>query len=231
MLCAEVARIGGKTQLWPHSANVVHMDAHTPGAIKKITVAAQSTGKHWARRFGSDRVRVDAHAILPDAPLRAEPFDESQPLHVVVFAGAHFLRRVPLMNYRGHVETWSQTLDIFADHPAVCVIKHKSVWETKEWIAEHASDPSKLRFNTLHANKIRLANMVFASISATSTAILEGIARGIPGIVIRDVPIDETPYYDPAFVPCVASAELGTKAAYETLQSRQRIWFDAETGP
>jgi hypothetical protein len=74
------------------------------------------------------------------------------------------------------------------------------------------------------------------SISMTSTAILEGIPRGIPGVTVRDVLIDETPYYDPEFVPRLTSDKvvgfienLNSKAAMDDLRERQRTWFERET--
>lgn len=237
LLGAEVVRQGGKIHIWPHSANVVHMDAHDPGNVAQVTVAARSTGAHWARGFGPGKVVVSPKAILPETP-PVPGFDENQPLHVVLFAGAHFLRRVPLFQYAGHEATWARTLDTLQNANVNLVVKHKSVWETRKWIVKHTSDPANLRFSNVHANKLRLPNMVFMSISATSTAILEGIARGIPGLVVRDIPVDETPYYDPDYVPCLTSGQLGgylaglgSKAAWETLRDRQGAWFRKETAP
>jgi hypothetical protein len=80
--------------------------------------------------------------------------------------------------------------------------------------------------------------MLFLSISMTSTAILEGIARGIPGMVVRDMPVEETPYYDPHCIPIVPSQDIATriqqlnsKAAWESLSETQNQWFIRETKP
>ncbi|MFK7751054.1 MAG: hypothetical protein AB8B51_00760 [Sedimentitalea sp.] len=235
LLAAEVVRQGGQIHIWPHSANVVHMGAHDPKNVAKVTMAVRSTAAHWAKDFGPDKVGIDPQAILPETP-PIPAFDEDQPLHVVLFAGAHFLRRVPLIQYGGHKTTWTKTLDTLQNADVKAVVKHKSVWETRDWIAKRASDPADLQFSNVHANKLRLPNMVFLSVSLTSTAILEGIARGIPGLVVRDVPADETPYYDPDYVPCLASDQLGgylkglsSKASWDRLRDRQGEWYRQET--
>lgn len=235
LLAAEVVRQGGKVHIWPHSANVVHMDAHDPASVAQVTAAVQSTGEHWGKDFGTEKVKVWPEAILPEtAP--APAFDETQPLHVVLFAGAHVLQRMPLLSYAGHKATWSKSLEALQQSNVKFVVKHKSVWETRKWIAERAANPSDLTFSNVHANKLKLPNMLFASISMTSTAILEGIARGIPGIVVRDIPIDETPFYDPEYVPCLKSHELGqflsvlnSKTAWDALRDKQNDWFRQET--
>lgn len=235
LLSAEVVRQGGKIYVWPHSANVVHVEAHDPKNVARVTVAVRSTAAHWAKRFGSENVVVNPKAILPETSAIPD-FDETQPLHVVLFAGAHFLRRVPLFDYARHKTTWNKTLSTLQSANINLVIKHKSVWEKRDWISKRATDPANLTFTNVHANKLRSPNMLFMCVSLTSTAILEGIARGIPGVVVRDIPVDETPHYDPEYVPCLPSHQLdafltglNSKAAWETLRDRQSRWLRHET--
>ncbi|MEM7718486.1 MAG: hypothetical protein AAF222_04725 [Pseudomonadota bacterium] len=235
LLGAEVVRGGGKIRIWPHSANVVQPEAHDPRCVSHVTVAVRSTGWHWAKAIGPEKVAVNAKTILPDVSA-APTYEAGQPLHVVLFAGAHSLRRLPLMSYKEHKASWKQTLTTLSEADVNFFIKHKSSWETREWITRRVPNMKALPFSSVHANKLRLPNMVFLCVSATSTAILEGIARGIPGIVVRDIPIDETPYYDPASVPILASDQLGSflsalnsKSAWEALVEKQRKWFQQET--
>lgn len=237
LLAAEVTRRNGQVYLWPHSANLVHMHAHDPRNVARVTVAAQSTGTHWAKKFHNQKVAIDFRSILPEtasAPL----FDKELPLQVILFAGAHALKRTPLLDNEGHRATWTRVLRDLHDSGVELTIKHKSSWETREWIKGLAPEGAKLRFSRTHANKLNLPNMIFLSISLTSTAILEGIARGIPGMTVRDVPIDETPYYAPDFVPCLPSdkaadfiSNLNSKAAFDNLREKQQIWFERETSP
>lgn len=238
LLAGEVLRTGGKICIWPHSSNVVHLSIHEPDDVTQITVAARSTGSHWVRTFGQEKVKVDPRAILPDTPPSPPPFDDTRPLTVVLFAGAHMLRRVPLVNYKVHTKAWEKAIEAFARSDVELKLKHKSVWETREWISARAPEHADLTFTNVHANKLMMPNMVFMSISLTSTAIFEGIARGIPGVTVQDLPVDETPYYDPEVIPRVRSDELdaflsdlNSKAAWEALRERQRVWFEAETTP
>ena len=235
LLGAQVVRQGGSVHIWPHSANVVHHNAHTPKNVANVTVAARSTGTVWAKSFGPDKITVQADAILTEnAP--APGYDPDAPLHVIVFAGAHLLRRVPLLDCVGHKATWSKTLDTLLSADCETLIKPKSVWETRDWITERAKPGADLRFTNVHANKLMHPNMIFLCVSATSTAILEGIARGVPGMVVRDIPVDETPAYCPDSIPYVASsqladvmANLNSAQAWTDLLGRQRAWFERET--
>lgn len=235
LLAGEVLRNGGRIFLWPHSANAVQTDLHSSGGVARITVAARSTGAAWAAKFGSEKIVVEPDSILPNTS-EAPAYNDAKPVHVVLFAGAHALRRLPLIDYKSHRETWAQVLKQLQDAKIELTVKHKSIWETREWIANLAEKPEQVRFSDVHANKLDLANMVFLSISLTSTAIFEGIARGIPGMVIRDFPVDETPHYDPDFIPCVQSEKaaefiesLSGREAWERLRDRQRLWFTRET--
>lgn len=235
LLAAEIVKTGGRINIWPHSANLVHMHVHEPIEVEQVTVAAKSTGVHWAKTFGGQKVVLDKRTVLPStAPCLS--FDSSRPLHVILFAGAHGLNRMPLVDYKRHTASWARVLEDFQNSEIELTIKHKSIFETRDWIASLAPTGSKLRFSRTHANKLKLPNMIFMSISMTSTALLEGIARGIPSLTVRDVPMEETPYYDPDFVPCLPSdkaidfiSTLNSKAAMDDLRERQRIWFERET--
>ncbi|MEP0190110.1 MAG: hypothetical protein ABJE00_06825, partial [Erythrobacter sp.] len=237
LLAAEVARNGGQVFLWPHSANLVHMHVYDPKEVARVTVAAQSTGQQWARRFPNEKIAIDVRSLLPETA-RAPQFNKDEPLNVVLFAGAHVLKRMPLLHNEGHRATWAKLLQDLHDSEVELTIKHKSSWETRKWINALAPEGAKLRFSRTHANKLNLPNMVFLSISMTSTAVLEGIARGIPGMTVRDVLVDETPYYDPDYIPCLPSDraadfifKLNSATTYDSLCKRQRVWFDQETSP
>lgn len=237
IMAAEVLRKGGGLFLWPHSANAVHTNLHSPDDVVGITVAAQSTGRFWAESFGHSKINVDPAAILPSAQ-KAAGYSESHPIHVVLFAGAHALKRMPLLDIRSHEETWALALRSLQSTDSELTIKHKTTWESRDWIRRLAPDPNALKFSDLHANKLSHPNMLFLSISMTSTAILEGIARGIPGMVVRDMPVEETPYYDPHCIPIVPSQDIATriqqlnsKAAWESLSETQNQWFIRETKP
>jgi hypothetical protein len=235
LLAAEAVRKGGQITIWPHSANLVHMFLHDPKEVARVTVAAKSTGVHWANTFTGGKVVIDIRSLIPKT-VPCSSFDSSRPIHVVLFAGAHALKRMPLVDYERHKATWRRVLEGFQNSEIDLTIKHKSTFETRDWITSLAPAGSKLNFSRTHANNLKLPNMVFMSISMTSTAILEGIPRGIPGVTVRDVLIDETPYYDPEFVPRLTSDKvvgfienLNSKAAMDDLRERQRTWFERET--
>lgn len=99
LLGAQVVRQGGKIQIWPHSANVVQIGAHTPRHVTKVTMAAHSTRQVWAKSFGHDKVEVQAESVLTENAA-APGFDRDKPLHVVVFAGASLFKANALVGLR-----------------------------------------------------------------------------------------------------------------------------------
>jgi len=229
------ANQGGKTCLWPHSANVVQMNMHDADYVKKVTVAARSTGIHWAKKLGEDRVTLDKRTILPEmAP--APQYDDNRPVTVILFAGAHSLLRVPLIDYVSHTNTWREALEAILSADVELKVKHKSIWETREWIASMAPKGANLEFTNVKATNLNLPNMLFMSVSFTSTAIFEGISRGIPGAIIQKRPYEETPYYNPEYIPRVHPDELKpflgnlkSKENWAALARRQMTWFKKET--
>lgn len=143
---------------------------------------------------------------------------------------------MPLLDCVEHKATWSRTLNTLQSAACEVVVKHKSIWETRDWITERINPGADLRFTNVHANKLMHPNMIFLCVSLTSTAILEGIARGVPGMVVRDIPVDETPVYCHDSVPYVASSQLGeflvklnSDQAWTDLLHRQQAWFERET--
>ncbi|MEM6891657.1 MAG: hypothetical protein AAF636_26570 [Pseudomonadota bacterium] len=235
LLAAEVRDRGGEVQIWPHSANAVDVNVHVPGDIAKATLAARSTANVWVKKFGVDKVSVDIRTVLPETSM-GPSFDDSQPVHVVLFGGAHALQRVPFFALEKHKASWEATLAGLQAADVRLTVKHKSQWETRCWIRQRAAVAADLNFSRTPANTLSLPNMVFMSISLTSTALFEGIARGIPAIVVRDVAVFETPYYDPNYIPCLPSSEVATfvsglnrKEAWEDLRRKQLEWFGEET--
>ncbi|MEP3635843.1 MAG: hypothetical protein ABJN14_01100 [Paracoccaceae bacterium] len=235
LLAGEIVKKGGKINLWPHSANVVQIDLHNPDNLRSVTVAVNSTAAHWRRKVGDEKVILDPKSILASSS-PAPGFDETKPLHIILFAGAHALRRTPIVNYETHCRTWSTVLTALQRSDHLLSIKHKSIWENRDWIAMRSSGAKPLKFSRKKAMEINYSNMIFVSISATSTAILEGISRGIPGMVVRDQPINETPNYDPDYIPRLKSSEfseflskLNSRIAWEELRDQQLTWFENET--
>ncbi|MEO1141896.1 MAG: hypothetical protein AAFW66_06075, partial [Pseudomonadota bacterium] len=108
--------------------------------------------------------------------------------------------------------------------------------QNREWIASIAPKGSNLEFTNVKATNLNLPNMVFMSVSFTSTAIFEGISRGTPGAIIQESPYEETPYYDPEFIPRVEPSKLtqfleslNSRENWQKLRFGQMDWFKKET--
>lgn len=237
LLAGAVLEQGGKIALWPHSANVVHNFAYDRTCVAKISAAAASTAQAWARDFPNAQVDVRPGTVLPPTK-SAKPFNPAEPVTLVMFAGGHAIARTPLVDMAIHLDLWRRTLSTFdtLGGSVRVLYKSKTTWETREWIKALAPRPDALEFTDVHANDLDLSNMVFASVSLASTALLEGMARGVPAMILRETPVRETPVYDADYLPIAGPDEIARRletltsaAAWEALCAPQREWFARET--
>ena len=68
------------------------------------------------------------------------------------------------------------------------------------WLTEVVGSTGNWRRVLKHPLRIDLPNMLFVSIGMGSSALIEGLGRGIPGLVVRDFPVrDYTTLSDDAF--------------------------------
>lgn len=237
LLAYEAAKRGGAIHIWPHSSNAVQPMLHEPINVSGITMAVKTTADIWAKRFGKSKLKVDPLTILPE--LRPAPdFDDSFPLYVVLFSGAFALQRMPFVDYAKHDATWRNVLKTLQSSDLKFAVKARPTWETEAWIKARAHDPATLAFEATHATKLSSPNMLFASISLTSTALIEGIARGIPGFVVQDTKVGDTHFIDAGGFPCLRSedvpgfvAEMKDTKAWTALRDQQRDWYVAQTAP
>ena len=78
--------------------------------------------------------------------------------------------------------------------------------------------------------------MIFLNVSFASSALLEGLGRGIPGMVAREITVEDYVTVDPAAIPVadVATivsriAECRDPAVFGALVERQLSWYATET--
>ncbi|MEA3502016.1 MAG: hypothetical protein U9R47_04520, partial [Actinomycetota bacterium] len=59
-----------------------------------------------------------------------------------------------------------------------------------------------------HPLRIDLPNMLFVSMSKGSSALIEGLSRGIPGVVVRDFPVRDYTTLDEDTFPTGTRADM-----------------------
>lgn len=231
-----VAETGGKAIIWPHSTNAVHVAAQDPSIIAKVTTITRSAARAWARILPHDRIRINSGCMLSPAtgPRKGDP---NEPIHVVVFAGAHGLRRLPLVDRARHDEAWRALLAGLESLPDdfLILLKPKAPWETMTWLGQFMVPGGRAHETSIAATQIDLPNMIFISVSLGSSALLEGLGRGIPCMIARPVAVEDYTALDPAVFPIgsvdtiiMAIRHCRDAAVIEETARRQLQWYSEE---
>ncbi len=229
---------GGQVVLLPHSSAPVHMLARPPSSFDAaVAVTKWSTGL-WRSRFPGKPVSTRSDMMLP-SPLPSRRFDREAPLSIVVFGGPDRLGAFPMMRLKTHATTCRRLLAMPVELQARirASYKPKPGWRDDGW--SRVWDTGKFNgcWHVERRGTLELSanNAIFVSVTLPSSAFLEGLARGIPAMLIADqradhyVPIEGSP------IPVVASLEawarfeeLTDPANYERLAKAQVDWFRDE---
>jgi len=190
----------------------------------------------WRRSFPGKETSVVSRMALPSID-KAVPFDPKSPLTVVVIGGAQSLGGLPSMRIRTHRQTYEDFLTDpgSADSRISLVFKPKPGWEDERWFAEEIGEiPGACAVSLDSRNVLDLdhPNMVFVSMTYASSALLEGITRGVPALVATKqqvenyVPVAGSPI--PVVSPRAAwdvLIALLEPGAYDALSEAQRVWL------
>jgi hypothetical protein len=232
-----VREAGGRVVLWPHSSNAVHVGARSPGGVALVHCATRSASRAWQVRFPEVPCRIVSEIILRPCPM-PRPLTPSQPITVVVIAGSHSLNRLPVISYGGHIESYRRLFHgLSACAPGVgFMCKAKAPWESIEWLRSLADPSTVLRETQEAPTRIDLPNLIYVSVSFGSTALLEGLARGIPCMIVREIPVEDYTAIGPEVFP-VGSVEMVLArlrecqdfSAFRAMAEAQLAWYAEET--
>jgi hypothetical protein len=232
-----VREAGGRVFLWPHSSNAVHVAARPPGSVARVHCATRSASRAWQARFPEVPCEIVSETILrPCATPR--PLTPSQPITVIVIAGSHSLNRLPVLGYDGHTESYRRLFHgLSACAPEIrFACKAKAPWESIEWLRALAGPSTVLRETQEAPTRIDLPNLIYVSVSFGSTALLEGLARGIPCMIVREIPVEDYTAIGPKVFP-VGSVEMVLArlracrdfSAFRAMAEAQLAWYAEET--
>ncbi|GGE00184.1 hypothetical protein [Rhizobium anhuiense] len=232
-----VAAAGGAIYVWPHSSNAGHVPFHKHAAIAGVTAMTSSAAQAWARCVDSARIHVDSSLMLAK-PQGGRPYCADEPVHVVVFAGAHRLNRMPVLDNARQEQALRRFYSALGSLPDRfrVLVKPKAYWEPADWMERSFPSGHKFIFTDQTANELDLPNMIFATVSFGSTALLEGIGRGIPALIMREFPVSDytalnaehSQVGDLEFVMKQIRA-CEDQSHYEMMVQRNLNWFETET--
>jgi len=172
---------GGKVFLWPHSSNAGHPLMYAKGDVAAVRCTTNSSARVWSARLPGTPCAVQSNLILQpcSAPRPSTP---GAPLTVVIFASVHVLRRMPFVDRRGHEDSYRRLLKARTDLAPQVRALFKPRWKSTEWLRGVVGPSAVFEETTRTPLELDEPNMIFVTVSYGSTALLEGLGRGIPCI-------------------------------------------------
>lgn len=183
---------GGKVILWPHSSNVMMMKMHRPKKGDVIHTITKNGAAAWRGLAPTVKVRTVSGLMLEPYE-KPWPFVPSDPLNVVVIAGAHRLGRLPAFSYSGHLNTYRRLFSELSRYEGAIRVhcKAKAPWEDFQFIQNLTPSGFELEEVKELPSRIEMTNLVFLSVTVGSSALLEGMGRGIPCITVRETAAED----------------------------------------
>lgn len=202
---------GGRVVLWPHSANPVHIDQRRGDAFDEVHAVTRTGADRWRTHFPEHTVHHSPRLML-DPPQPDVHHEADQPLSVVVLGGRSVLRHMPTMDQAAHEASYRAFFTglekLQVDHDIDVWFKPRGLTgEHEMWLHQTVGAAAGWRRVLEHPLRLRVANPLFVSISMGTSALLEGLGRGIPGIVVRDFPVRDYTTLDPDAFPTITTEE------------------------
>ncbi len=234
-----VKRSGGRVVLWPHSANPAHISERRPGSFDEVHAVTRSGCEMWEARFQDVPIHHTPSAMLDPAE-RDTIIDPNLPLSIVVIGGRTILRYMPELDQGLHESAYRSFFEGVADlkkrHPIDLYFKPRGLTGEHEfWLTKTVGGVGDWQRVLEHPLRIDLPNPLFVSISMGTSALIEGLGRGIPGLIVRDFPLrDYTTLSDEALPIGTTSAMLSVIEStfephgYERLLERELDYYATE---
>lgn len=184
-----VRRAGGKVVLWPHSTNPVHVHQRRADSFDEVRAVTHTGAEIWRAAFPDKVVTHSPDSMLTPSPARS--FDPAFPVSLVFFGGRSTLGDMPILDTRAHRELYRKLFSALAElrttHPVDVYFKPRGLTgEHEQWLYQTVGTTAAWKPVYQHPLRLELPNMVFASVSMGTSALIEGMARGIPGLIVRE---------------------------------------------
>lgn len=205
LFAGAVKRSGGRVVLWPHSANPVHVNERHIGSFDEVHAVTRAGYERWSERFPDVKV-VHSPSVMLDPPTRNARIDPALPLSVIVIGGRSIHRHTPILNRSLHEEShrafFAGLERLQATFPINLYFKPRGhTGEEEMWLSAIVGSTANWDRVLEHPMRLDLPNMLFVSISMGTSAVIEGLSRGIPGIVVRDFPVRDYTTLDENALP------------------------------
>ena len=234
-----VKRSGGRVVLWPHSANPASINERRRESFDEVHAVTLSGCELWKERFPDASVKHTPSVMLNPAT-HDTTIDQNLPLSVVVIGGRTVLRYMPELDQALHETSYRSFFRGIADlqkrHPIDLYFKPRGLTgEHEMWLTKTVGNAGNWRRVLEHPLRIDLPNPLFVTISMGSSALIEGLGRGIPGLIVRDFSVRDYTTMDeetfpigkaPAMLEVIKS--LFEPNGYQHLLKSELGYYEAE---
>ena len=239
LMAHEVKRQGGAVTLWPHSTAPIDVVNRRPKSFDEVNAVTAAGADIWRDTHRETLVGHSPWVMLDDP--QPQPIDDASPLSVVVIGGKNHIGMMPFVRMSAHTTAYRELFEGLRRLQAQMSIdvyfkpKGRGV-EDEVWLESVMGGHDGWQVEQAHPSSIDLPNMLFVSISVGSSALLEGVARGIPCLILEGAGAGEYTTISHRMMPRLGSsdalkviAECARPAALRTLLAGQRSEFCRET--
>ena len=222
-----VVKNGGQITLWPHSTNPVDHPLRPSKIIKKIYCVTKSGLKTWKNHYRDKDIEILPEIMLPNpSKVKLSRQNMEKHLSVIIIGGASIMSRIPLGPLSKHYKSYRDFYNGLQEIDNVDIYfrgKGKGTQlDSYLWFQQNITDTVTWSPAYDHPLEMNYPNMIFVCITQHSSALLEGMARGIPAMLVRDFDISFRHDIDTTVVPA-GSTE------YILQEIRKSINFDYRT--
>ena len=213
LMAAAVKKSGGSVILWPHSTNPVHVNAYGPDMVDEIHAITRQGCQSWSAAVPDATVHLTSDLMLQEPTRPIPPSDHDTPLTVIVIGGRVQLASMPFVNTAAHERTYQQLFRgigrLQATKQLQVLYKPKGTdGEDASWLTNVVGGVATWNVTHDHPTKLNIERAIFVCVSIGSSALLEGLGMGIPGVIVQDVPFREYLAVSEGLIP-----KLGTEDA------------------
>ncbi|WP_203337155.1 hypothetical protein [Nocardioides limicola] len=235
-----VRRAGGSVVLHPHSSNPVHVTMRRPESFTTVHAVTRTGAGIWRAAFPDKEVRHTTEGMLGASAAHA--YLAGAPVSVVLFGGRPMLGHLPILDLNAHEALYRSFFEhveaLQENHRVSLYFKPRGLsGEHEDWLHQVVGRTATWEPVYEHPLRLELPNMVYSSVSMGTSALIEGLGRGIPGLIVREFPVRDYTTLDAETFPIVSAvtaaeliASCATEAGYLDLAQRELSHYREELG-
>jgi hypothetical protein len=205
----------GQVTLWPHSANPVLYNYRRPNEIDNIYCCMKSGITLWKEYFPNTPILQKADMMLPTPHCPgykpAVQIRHPERLSVIIIGGVTTMGRLPRLRMNAQIASYKNFMTKLKTLGKDIELFYKGkggIGDDLSCLRDDNGELLKWNYAIDHPLELDYPNMVYVSVSFGSSALLEGISRGIPAMIVRDFKVEDYTLLDPEYTPTGASDEI-----------------------